>query len=273
MTEIAFPIPDGSPLGGPYSVEDLHTILHFLTANSTGVYRGYADEMEPQIAGPTVLVKTGGANIDGICVYITEQEFVEPEAIPEVGDTGMLAALVVEWDTPTTGAIDVRLEIISSTDGSTTIPTPADTYGTKIELPLASFTMDTAGTIDEESFTDAREYVSFPDVDTLDSGALKAWSAMEADGTPSLRTPTENVTGIANESTAGELTQVDVSFGSTDIAYVLVDGTHRGIATSWVDADTVTLQFKDVGGYGVQFVGGDTMIYGFTRLLDDGDAV
>lgn len=272
MTEIAFPLPDGSPLGGPYSAEDLHTILHLLAARSTGIYRSYANEMETQPAGPGVLVATGGANIDGICVYITAQEFVEPESIPEVGDTGMLAALVVEWDAPESGQIDVRLEIISSADGTAAIPTPTNTYGTKIEFPLASFTMDTTGAIDEETFSDERTYVSFPDVDTLDSGALKAWSAMDGDSGPSLRTPTENVSSVTNRTANGDLFDLDVTFGSSDIAYVLIDGTHRGIVKSWVDADTVTISTKDAGGIMTTNQAAMTIL-GFTLLLDDGEAV
>lgn len=256
MTEMAFPMPDGSRLGGPYTAEDLHRIFHYLVGGESGIVPSVAEEVEATISGSGVRVGTGGAIIHGIGLYVSPAEVVQPENIPTVGNTGMLAVLTFDWDGQETGPQDVRLEIKSNTDGNSSIPSATDNYGTKIEFPLASFVMDTSGGI--TSFTDKRAMLTYPDVDTADNGALKAWATLYKWSGGSIKTPSLNTSGFTYSSPTGTVT-----FGNDEVKYVLTEGANAYMFDAW-SSDTVatlTLARDDTGN--------DSLMLGFGAIVPE----
>lgn len=237
MTKFAFPLPDGSTLGGPYSAEELHTLFHYLVGQKSGIFPDFGDEIVAVAAGSTVVVGTGGASIHGIPIYVTQGEILKPDAIPTVGDTGMVAVVAIEWDAPEADQIDVRLEIKSNADGTATIPSTSDTYGTLIEFPLLSFVMDTMGVISEA--TDERQYMAMLDIDNFDHGSLKAFGRINRQQLSGLTSVHGfNVTSVTRNSSSAPTQLLDVTFGTSDIAYVMLLGMYPGVVDSW-QSDTV----------------------------------
>ena len=155
MTEQSYGWADGIGDGGPYSADQLRDVWKMLAARdevSRGVVPGMLNHLLITSSGNnTILMDTGYAIVDGT-IYKNDASLSQTTASPAVGTTGRMAVLQKTWGSTQT----VRGAIISSADGTATIPTVTQTDGTLWEIPLASFTITTGGVI--AAVTDLRQF-------------------------------------------------------------------------------------------------------------------
>lgn len=117
-----------------------------------GVHRNYANELSltpVNGASPKVTVGTGAAIVYGFPYENTaavDLSFTKPA----IGTTGYRIVLRMDWTNHR-----VRLTLLSSSDGVSSIPAATQTAGTTWDITLATFTCTTGGTI---TLTDTRAY-------------------------------------------------------------------------------------------------------------------
>lgn len=162
MSELAFPLPDTSPQGGPYSANDvakfLKIILGTFGAQGNGVVYSVGSDLEAAINGTNIAVSAGYAVIEGF-PYINTTPVVVTQDPPLVGDTARRIVIRVDWDDhPDTGPESIKATILTGTDGSTTPPALTQDFGTIYEIPIAKFEISTIGEV--TNLVDEREYIS-----------------------------------------------------------------------------------------------------------------
>ena len=154
MAESSFFWADSLGDGGPYSQDTLRTPWKVLAARdvaNVGVVPGMLNNLIVTTTGNNNLtINTGYAVVDGT-IYKNSASLAITSSSPAVGTTGRMVVLQKLWNVQT-----VRLAIISSADGTATIPTVTQTDGTTWEIPIASFTITTGGVIG--ALTDLREF-------------------------------------------------------------------------------------------------------------------
>lgn len=164
---------DGVGDGGPYSQDQLRLILKGIggpaTANE-GVVGGHLNGLRVTTTGNNnVTVDTGRAIDDGT-LYENDASLPITTASPTVGTTGRRVVLQKSW-----AARTVRAVVISSADGVAAIPALTQIDGTTWEIPLASFTITTAGVIG--ALTDQREFTRPAYIEFIHEEAGAALSA------------------------------------------------------------------------------------------------
>lgn len=126
---------------------------------NVGVVPGFENELVVRSSGDNALdVATGRAISGAKRVYKNDIENNLTSNDPGgSGTTGRLVVLRDNWSARTT-----LLDIITSDDDDTTIPTPTQQDGVTWEIPLASFQIDPDGVITEltdvREFTEGRQY-------------------------------------------------------------------------------------------------------------------
>lgn len=120
---------------------------------SEGVFPGVLNELAVSGTTSPVTVATGA----GMCYgtyYQNTSALTLAVTTPTVGTTGFRVNLRASWAAQT-----VRATIVSSADGTSAIPALVQTAGTTYDIPLATGTITTGGSI---SLTDAREFIHLP---------------------------------------------------------------------------------------------------------------
>ena len=139
--------------GGPYTQDELRLLpkaLFGAPAADEGVLANQLNELAVTSSGNNnVTVATGRALVDGT-LYENDASLPITVTSPVVGTTGKRLVLRKDW---TDG--DVTATVISSADGTATLPALTQTDGATWEIPLASFTITTGGVIG--ALTDERE--------------------------------------------------------------------------------------------------------------------
>lgn len=159
MTERSMLWTDGTGDGGPYAQDRLDDLVRALAGYPSadqGVIRGYEDELEVSESSGDIVVAAGAALVDGK-VYDNDGDETLTVTTPSVGTTGKRVVLRKSWSAQT-----VRAEIISSADGTATIPDVTQSDGVTWEISLATFTITTGGTIG--SLTDDRTFLDAPNL-------------------------------------------------------------------------------------------------------------
>lgn len=156
MTETSKPWQDGAGDGGPYSANawrDIINTLGLADGANVGVVSGILNELAVTSTGDNnITVNTGRAIVDGT-LYENDASESKTSNDPSVGTTGRRVVLQKNWTART-----VRIVIISSADGTAALPALTQTDGVTWEIPLASFTITTAGVIG--ALTDERYFAS-----------------------------------------------------------------------------------------------------------------
>lgn len=156
MTERSMVWTNSTGDGGPYNQDRLDDFLAALAgypSANEGVIRGYLNELEvSNPSGTTLRVATGAALVDGK-LYENDANVDLTATTPSVGTTGMRVVLRKDWSAQT-----VRAVIISSADGTSSLPALTQTDGTTWEIPLASFEVTTGGVV--QNLTDEREMLT-----------------------------------------------------------------------------------------------------------------
>jgi len=162
---------NGSGDGHPYSQDEFRTFLKWIHRNpaaNEGLYHGQLNELEVTSPGNNQInVDSGRALVDGM-FYEHDDDQTLAVSSPTTGTTGKRVVLRKSWSDRT-----VRIAIISSADGTPSLPALTQTDGATWEIPLASFTITTGGVIG--SLTDEREWLpdALGDLHGVDtSGAL-----------------------------------------------------------------------------------------------------
>lgn len=149
MAEKAFPIPNQSEQGGPYSAVELAEFVKMLSGGffaHSGIYRGILDSFEPTVDGSSVDVAPGLGVFNGFVYADDEAATLTPDT-PSSGTTGFRVVMRITWDSPSAGLIDIGPAISMSADGTAAVPDLVQTVGTTWEEPIGSFTITTGGTI------------------------------------------------------------------------------------------------------------------------------
>ena len=107
----------------------------------------------PPLGTFSLLVQSGVAILRGFAYESTALETLS-EAIPSIDTTGGRVVLQADYSAAT-----VRLLLKTSADGVATLPALTQTAGVVWEFDLATFTVDTGGTV---TLTDARVFASTP---------------------------------------------------------------------------------------------------------------
>ena len=158
MTEISRPWQDGAGDGGPYGADAWNLILETLglaTGANVGVVPGILNELAVSSTGDNnITIDTGRAQVEGT-VYENDASLALTTNDPSVGTTGRRLVLQKDWS-----AREVRAVIISSDGGVSDLPALTQQDGVIWEIPLASFTITTAGVI--AALTDEREWTGPP---------------------------------------------------------------------------------------------------------------
>lgn len=136
---------DAGNHGGPYTQDQLRlltkAILGAPGANE-GVLRGQLNDLAVTTTGNNnVTVATGRAHVDGV-LYENDASKAITTASPSVGTTGRRVVLRKDW-----ASGQATVLVISSADGTASLPALTQTNGATWEIPLASFTITTAGVI------------------------------------------------------------------------------------------------------------------------------
>lgn len=122
----------------------------FVTDPTTqGVLKGYEGDLAVTGTTSPISVAKGAAIVYG-SPYLSDAATSVAVATPSVGTTGHRVVLQMDWTAQTT-----RIALLSSADGTATIPDVTQTANTKWEISLASLTITTAGVI---TVTDTRAY-------------------------------------------------------------------------------------------------------------------
>lgn len=159
MTETGRPWADGKTDGGPYSANDWGEIIETL-GRSLGANVGVVPDMENELAvtssgNNNATVNTGRAITGAKRVYKNDASESKTTSSPSVGTTGRRVVVRDDWSAGTS-----RIAIISSDDGTASLPALTQQWGVTWENPLASFTITTGGVI--AALTDEREFLPLP---------------------------------------------------------------------------------------------------------------
>lgn len=136
----------GAGDGHPYSQDEISdhiwkVVLGDPAANA-GVFPGQLNELAVTSPGNnTVRVASGRALVEGM-FYESDGNNDLTVASPSVGTTGKRVVLRKSWSART-----VRAVVITSADGTATLPALTQVDGGTWEIPLASFTITTGGVI------------------------------------------------------------------------------------------------------------------------------
>lgn len=226
-------------------------------------------------------VRSGRAIVDNT-YYESDGTVDITTASPSTGTTGRLLVLQKTWGATQT----IRLAIVTSADGTATIPATTQTSGTKWEIPLASFTITTGGVIG--ALTDLREYVLSPDAqrqvwmpvtDSTLSGAsqgllprgtviaAKLPDAATREAYVTFRVPDDFVTLTSAKlrsmasATGNIYRQIDTNYGGSGQVYNVGSGSvaastyNYSVADTWQDAELSSILSGLAAGQtvGVQF--------------------
>lgn len=242
MTQRSSPWADGVGDGGAYSADYLRLWFKALTDGpgaNQGVFAGQLNTFAVTSTGANnIRVASGRALVDGT-LYESDVEVVMTTASPTVGTTGRRVVLRKVWSTRT-----VRAVILSSADGTAALPALTQTDGATWEIPLASFTITTAGVIG--ALADTREYlpeltaagkVTSAGVLSTDAVGIVSVSkpatgqytvtfarpqiAVVAGAASGLRTYTANV-GRTSSTVYQVFTQSGSTFAATDMAFEII---------------------------------------------------
>lgn len=148
---------DASPHSEALTAKLFAAVFGATTANK-GVVLGMLNKLAPTISGTNILMDTGYAVVDGH-PYYNDSSKSTAITTPSVGTTGRRLVLRCSWSAQT-----VRATIISSADGTATIPSMTQTPGTTYDIPICQFTTTTGGV--STITLDDREYVGGEDVYT-----------------------------------------------------------------------------------------------------------
>lgn len=142
------------------------TTDHYTTQAVLG---GVANSLAVTAVGALVSVATGAALVNGI-YYQNTAVGSSTIPTPSNGTTGYRVALSADWSTQT-----VRIVLVSNGDGYPSPPNLSVTENGRWDVSLASFTIDTSGTI---VLTDTREYCSFATalIHARRGGSSSAWN-------------------------------------------------------------------------------------------------
>jgi len=160
MTERSLPW-DGTSTGdaGTYTDDEWRQLLRLhgaggsLGSANVGVVGAFLNSLRPTSPGDDqVRADTGGAIVDGTAYENTAAE-TKTMTTPTVGTTGKRLVLQKDWTAQT-----VRLAVISSADGTASLPALTQTDGVTWEIPICSFTHATSGVI--AALTDEREFTN-----------------------------------------------------------------------------------------------------------------
>jgi len=157
MSEFSGPFTNGLTDGGPWSPATWWRLFRALlgpgnTGADVGVVKAALNELAVTSPGADeVEVDTGQAFVQGT-LYENTATLVIATARPSVGTTGK--RLVLRRDAVAGG---VRATVISSADGTGTLPALTQDAEGNYDIPLASFTHATNGTIG--ALTDEREFI------------------------------------------------------------------------------------------------------------------
>lgn len=172
MTELSL-VWDGTTTGdkGPFTSDAWRDVFRIIGRGggvvgsvNVGIVGGILNSLRPSSPGnDQVAASTGVAIVDGT-VYKNDAAVTKTMTTPSVGTTGKRLVLQKGWSAQT-----VRIAVISSNDGTASLPSLTQTDTTTWEIPICSFTHATDGTIaaltDEREFTNA---ISIPFV--IDGG-------------------------------------------------------------------------------------------------------
>ena len=150
------------PLAG-YTAADMYNFLRrvFLTDQEAaqGVLRGVLNELAVTGSSSPLSVASGAAVCYGI-FYSNSSPLSLAVGTPVNGTTGGRVNLQVDWTAQT-----IRAVVQTNTDGVATIPALVQVAGDEWNVPLATFTITTGGTI---ALNSAREYCQFAEYLTAD---------------------------------------------------------------------------------------------------------
>jgi hypothetical protein len=137
---------------------------------SEGVLAGIGSELAVTSATDLVNVAAGAAMVYGHYYQNTGTTGVAITR-PTTGTTGFRVVLRASWAAQT-----VRAVVNRNTDGNSAIPALVQTPGTTFDIPLATGTITTGGTV---SVTDARDFCHFPTalVYRRQGGSASDWSS------------------------------------------------------------------------------------------------
>lgn len=107
-------------------------------------------EYDPSASGANVTIKPGAANVYGWWCWSTANEiFAIP--VPTLGNTGHRIVLRADWATQ-----QVRLALVSSSNGVAAIPALTQIAGTRWEISVCTVIITTSG---QASVSDTRKYL------------------------------------------------------------------------------------------------------------------
>lgn len=223
MSEQAFPVPDQSAQGGPYSADDLAEFVKMMTFGlykPTGIYRGPLNGFEVSESSGKVRVDSGIAMVNGRLYFNDTAVELSIPNTPSVGTTGGRAVLRLAWDEPTAGKDDIYAALLMSDDGDSDIPDYTQDVGTVFEIPLASFTVTTGGAV--TITTDDRAggqwfHPRTPQTRWLAPFRLAAYAEIATNG--STLSDAVNVVSSSKTATTGTYRELTVTF-STAIDFV-----------------------------------------------------
>ena len=145
---------DGPAAG--YTEADMYNFLRRLLVpeveDEQGVLRGVGSELAVSGSSSPLAVADGAAIVYGL-FYENSASLNLAVTIPVVGVTGGRVNLKADWTAQT-----VRAVVQLSTDGTPDIPALVQTAGAEWSIPLATFTINQAGTI---TLTDVRNFCQF----------------------------------------------------------------------------------------------------------------
>ena len=205
---------DASPHSEALTAKLFAAVFGATSANK-GVIRGMLNELAPSISGTNILMNTGYAIVDGH-PYYNDASKSTAITTPGAGTTGRRLVLRCSWSAQT-----VRATIITSADGTATIPAMTQTPGTTYDIPIASFTTTTGGV--STITADDREYagsapslydVLLPGISNAATGIRKGF--LYEPGTT--LAPTPSVVGIG-------LNYVDVGGNGIQVPSSITDST------------------------------------------------
>lgn len=222
MAELGFPMA-ASEQGSPYPINDLAMMLRYLMGtteeDNAGVVEGYLNELEVTFAGSTINIDSGAACIGGFIREFPDDINIAVD-IPDSGTTGKRVILRATWDSPDSNDIQIEQLILSSADGTSSLPTLVQSFDNIWEISLASFTINTSGTI--SSLTDERVYCAHtPFLESFGKGEIVAFGTVVG-GT--LQTGTS--VGIASVSVANSTSvtyNISITF-ATDVSATFTMG-------------------------------------------------
>src|SRR3990167_6058791 len=169
MTERSLPWP-GTATGdaGTYTADEwrqvLETVAGFRNTNRGGVVGGVLNSLRPNSPGnDQIKADTGRAIVDGT-VYEADVAVTKTMTTPVVGTTGKRLVLQKGWTAQT-----VRMAVISSADGTASLPALTQSDGVTWEISLSWFTHATSGVI--AAVTDEREFTNAVAIQFIIDGA------------------------------------------------------------------------------------------------------